>query len=108
QEGAVQDGFGKGAVHGTGPPLLCHGGGDEGFEGALLDFAQHTRGHPALLVQDQGGGDGARRNNPGDGQEHAAVFVVEAGVGQVEGLVESLGGGFFIAEVDAEELHALV
>ena len=41
------------------------------------------------------------------GQQHRAVLVVEARIREVEGLVERVGGGLLIAEVHAEELHAL-
>lgn len=84
-----------------------HGTGDEGFEDALIGQAQDSGGDPSLFVEYEGGRDRLRRDVLGHGEQDAAVFVLHAGVGDVEGPFEGGSGGFLIADVDTVEQDLL-
>ena len=58
----------------------------------------------ALLVQHERRGNGLRRNKASHSQKHAAIPVIETGVGHPEGSLIGGGSGTFIPDVHAVEL----
>ncbi|CDZ88812.1 hypothetical protein RHRU231_440006 [Rhodococcus ruber] len=99
----------------TAPPMSLLGGGfrgdplDDGLQIARKQFGEEDRRDAVVTVEDDGGGDDRRRVVRSQRQQRAHRRVVDRRVAdpvvddEVLGLV-----ALVVADVDAEELHALV